>query len=133
MRWLLLLACSTSVASADPRRPHVEVTVEASDITDSDAVAKRLRALEPELTACWKRQVAATPHITRGNIDYDRTLAGTEIVASSKGTANFFDAETHKPVNAWALGACVFAILDRVPVASRGRHGKIFVDVACLN
>lgn len=125
--------CGTLVLARPPRRPHVEVAIEATGIAGTDKLLSQLRALETELDACWRAFVAGDPGVSVGDIIFDRTLEAGEVVMSSRGASNFYESESlTRFAKTDALGACASPILERVPITTSAKHAKLKIIAACL-
>jgi hypothetical protein len=130
MRGVIVLVVLAATASAEPR---VELEVRTADLVDGDAVARRLHALEPLLAACWQRQIAAVPHVTRGDLLHARKFFRNGSIWTSKSISGLFDsADWKRKFDRETLATCSFAILELVPVTPKGPRAEIEIHAALL-
>ena len=117
--------CDALEVTPGPRDPHVELSVSATGLADTAAYEKAVRAKQKAVDACWKAALARDAGLTEGSLTVRRTFEDGKPSETNERAENFFDHDTK------ALAACVFGLVEAVPVKATGKDAAIKLDLVC--
>ncbi len=117
--------CDALEVRPGPRDPHVEMAVTTAGLTDAAAYEKAVRGKQKAVDACWKAALAKDAALTEGSLTVKRVFADGQPAETNERAENFFDHDTK------ALAACVFGLVEAVPVKAAGTDAAIKLDLVC--
>jgi hypothetical protein len=118
--------CASLTLDPAPRKPHVQVTVTSTGLTDEAAFARAVHARQRAVDACWTHALAKDPTLPEGSITLHRSYDKGAPIATDIRLEDFFDHD------AKSLGQCAADALKGITAKGAGDAAETTVRAICL-